>query len=212
MKSRLKKFIGIGMVLGLIFVCSTIYTLFYNEGRFIYPMDMAHYVFTIKDVPMIISIGLVIVYILYGVMWLFKHILLSKQEKSNYTRKLNPHLGLLGILGFLGFSGFWTYSQNKVMFPFIFFAFFGFFGFFFEGKLSHILEDELYQNNKREAEIKAYRIGFSLLFIVIWLVGMGMFTHHIEWMAIFLLISMSLIYALVLFLSQYLLYRLERDM
>ena len=51
--------------------------------------------------------------------------------------------------------------------------YFGFFFFFFEGKLSHTLEDELFQENRRKAQLSAYKIGFKLLFVVIWLMGMG---------------------------------------
>ena len=64
--------------------------------------------------------------------------------------------------------------------------------------------------NRRKAESKAYKTGFSLLFVVLWLAGIGLFSNHAEWCAIFMLISVSLIYALVLFLSSYLLYRYER--
>ena len=117
---------------------------------------------------------------------------------------------VLGGFGFLGFGGFWTYAAFDKIFPFIFFVFFGFFGFFFEGKLSHTLEDELFQENRRRAELKAYRIGFALLFVVIWLMGMGFLSRNVEWCAVFMLASMSLIYGLVLFLSNYLLYRYER--
>ena len=85
-----------------------------------------------------------------------------------------------------------------------------FFSFFFEGKLSHILEDELFQENKRKAQLEAYKIGFKLLFVVIWLMAIGMFSRNVEWCAMFMLISVSLIYALVLFLSNYLLYRYEK--
>ena len=76
--------------------------------------------------------------------------------------------------------------------------------------ISHILEDELFQENKRKAQLEAYKIGFKLLFVVIWLMAIGMFSRNVEWCAIFMLISVSLIYALVLFLSNYLLYRYEK--
>ena len=104
----------------------------------------------------------------------------------------------------------YTYYKFGEIFPFAFFIFFGFFSFFFEGKLSHILEDELFQENKRKAQLEAYKIGFKLLFVVIWLMAIGMFSRNVEWCAIFMLISVSLIYALVLFLSNYLLYRYEK--
>ena len=58
--------------------------------------------------------------------------------------------------------------------------------------------------------INAYKVGFKLLFIVIWLMAIGMFSRNVEWCAIFMLISVSLIYALVIFLSNYLLYRYEK--
>lgn len=73
-----------------------------------------------------------------------------------------------------------------------------------------LLEDELFLENKRKAEINAYKVGFKLLFIVIWLMAIGMFSRNVEWCAIFMLISVSLIYALVIFLSNYLLYRYEK--
>ncbi len=87
----------------------------------------------------------------------------------------------------MGFIGFCTI--NGEIFPNAFFIFFGFFSFFFEGKLSHILEDELFQENKRKAQLEAYRIGFKLLFVVIWLMAIGMFSRNVEWCAIFMLIS-----------------------
>ena len=59
-------------------------------------------------------------------------------------------------------------------------------------------------------QLEAYKIGFKLLFVVIWLMAIGMFSRNVEWCAIFMLISVSLIYALVLFLSNYLLYRYEK--
>ena len=107
---------------------------------------------------------------------------------------------------------FWGLADfgHREIFPFTFFIFFGFFSFFFEGKLSHILEDELFQENKRKAQLEAYKIGFKLLFVVIWLMAIGMFSRNVEWCAMFMLISVSLIYALVLFLSNYLLYRYEK--
>ena len=81
----------------------------------------------------------------------------------------------------------------------------------FEGKLSHTLEDELFQENRYEkAQLKHIKTGFRLLFIVIWLMGLGMFSRNVEWCAIFMLISVSFIYALVLFLSNYFLYRYEK--
>ena len=125
-------------------------------------------------------------------------------QKTAGKNDIQEQFLLTGDFGFLGFGGFWTYYKFGEIFPFAFFIFFGFFSFFFEGKLSHILEDELFQENKRKAQLEAYKIGFKLLFVVIWLMAI------VEWCAMFMLISVSLIYALVLFLSNYLLYRYEK--
>ena len=80
-------------------------------------------------------------------------------------------------LVFWGLADFGHTINLGEIFPFAFFIFFGFFSFFFEGKLSHILEDELFQENKRKAQLEAYKIGFKLLFVVIWLMAIGMFSR-----------------------------------
>ena len=166
-KKQIKRIIFMGLGCAALLIAAVIYSLLYNEGRWVKEMDMSTYVFSPKDIPMLAA-------------------------------------------GVLGFGGFWTYDKYGEIFPFVFFLFFGFFGLFFEGKLSHTLEDELFQENRRKAQLKAYKTGFRLLFIVIWLMGLGMFSRNVEWCAIFMLISVSFIYALVLFLSNYFLYRYEK--
>ena len=179
-------------------------SLSFNDGRWVYIMDLSTYVFQPQDLAMLIPGALIFCYVIYFLIAIWSHVvrLMFRPEPSEdgrqYSRTISPHFGWLGFFGFLGFGGF------------IFFVFFGFFGFFFEGKLSHTLEDELFQENRRRAELKAYRIGFALLFIVIWLMGMGFLSRNVEWCAVFMLASMSLIYGLVLFLTNYLLYRYER--
>ena len=173
-------------------------------------MNLSDYAFSVKDIPMLIVGLLIALYTIYILVVGVKTIQAKKSINKMYSRTVSPLWGICGIFGFLGFGGFWTYQEYGQIFPFIFFVFFGFFGLFFEGKLSHTLEDELFQENKRKAQLKAYKIGFILLFVVIWLMGIGMFSRNVEWCAIFMLISISLIYALVLFLSNYLLYRYEQ--
>ena len=142
---------------------------------------------------MLIVGALIAIYVLYVTVIFFKNAFSKNFKDKNYSRTVSSYWGLCGIFGFLGFSGFWTYFEYGKIYPFVFFIFFGFFGFFFEGKLSHTL-----------------KVGFKLLFIVIWLMAIGMFSRNVEWCAIFMLISVSLIYALVIFLSNYLLYRYEK--
>ena len=135
-KKQIKKIIFMGVGCALLLIVGTIYSLLYNDGRWVKNMDMSEYVFSYKDIPMLVIGALIALYAIY--------------------------------------------------------------------------EDELFQENKRKAQLEAYKIGFKLLFVVIWLMAIGMFSRNVEWCAIFMLISVSLIYAIVLFLSNYLLYRYEK--
>lgn len=209
------------LVLGAIIVAAlslagAAYALTFNDGRFVHSMDLSTYTFQLQDLSMLIPGVLVLCYVIYFLIAIWSHavrLMFTKEPSDDgrsYSRTVSPRFGWLGFCGFLGFGGFWTYAAYGKIFPFVFFIFFGFFGLFFEGKLSHTLEDELFQENRRRAELKSYRIGFVLLFVVIWLVGMGFLSRNVEWCAVFMLASMSLIYGLVLFLSNYLLYRYER--
>jgi len=134
---------------------------------------------------------------------------MSKLNNENRTRQIDPKLGLLGILGFLGIGGIWTYQISGALFPFMFFGFFGFFGFFFEGKLSGTLMDERFLENRAKAQLNAYRVGFMLMFIIVLAVANGWIGRTMDFAAIFLTISFSLIFALVIFLSEYLLYQYD---
>ena len=199
-----------GLGCAALLIAAVIYSLLYNEGRWVKEMDMSTYVFAPKDIPMLAVGVLIVAYAVYILVLCIRNAFSKKYPDKKYSRTISPLWGFCGIFGFLGFGGFWTYDKYGEIFPFVFFLFFGFFGFFFEGKLSHTLEDELFQENKRKAQLKVFKTGFSLLFIVIWLMGLGMFSRNVEWCAIFMLISVSLIYALVLFLSNYFLYRYEK--
>ena len=190
-KKQMKQVIFMGVGCVILLIAGIIYSLLFNDARWVKNMDMSNYVFSIKDIPMLIVGALIAIYVLYVTVIFFKNAFSKNFKDKNYSRTVSSYWGLCGIFGFLGFSGFWTYFEYGKIYPFVFFIFFGFFGFFFEGKLSHTLEDEL-------------------LFIVIWLMAIGMFSRNVEWCAIFMLISVSLIYALVIFLSNYLLYRYEK--
>ena len=183
-KKQIKKIIFMGVGCALLLIVGTIYSLLYNDGRWVKNMDMSEYVFSYKDIPMLVIGALIALYAIYIVIICFKNVFSKNSREKRYSRTISPYWGFCGM--------------------------FGFFSFFFEGKLSHILEDELFQENKRKAQLEAYKIGFKLLFVVIWLMAIGMFSRNVEWCAIFMLISVSLIYALVLFLSNYLLYRYEK--
>ena len=124
---------------------------------------------------MLVIGALIALYAIYIVIICFKNVFSKNSREKRYSRTISPYWGFCGMFGFLGFGGFWTYYKFGEIFPFAFFIFFGFFSFFFEGKLSHILEDELFQENKRKAQLEAYKIGFKLLFVVICVVGVADF-------------------------------------
>ena len=214
-KKQIKTIIITGIVWVLCLIAGITYSLLYNEGRWVKEMSLNDYVFSVKDIPMLAVGVLIALWVLYVVIVTFKTVFkpFSSQDNSTptYTRKIPPFLGVFGICGFLGFLGFWTYSKYGIIAPFLFFALFGLFGLFFEGKLSHTLEDELFQQNKTRADLKSYKTGFVLLVIVVLLSRWRVFALNAEWCAIFLLISVSLIVALVLFQKNYLLYRYEKE-
>lgn len=207
MTNYIKKLVILGFGCVFFMAAAVIYSLLYNEGRCVYPMDT--YVFQTKDIPMLLAGVITAVYVIYLVVSVFSFVKFQKRD-SSHTRTISPKLGFLGFFGFLGFLGIWTYTEKEMIAPFMFFIFFGFFGFFFEGKLSDTLKDELYLENRKNAELKAYRTGFVLLFFVIRAMGVGIFTS-VKACAAFMLISISLIYAFVLFYSNYLLYRFEKE-
>lgn len=207
LKAKVKKLVILGFGCAFCMAAAVIYSLLYNDGRLVYPMDT--YVFQTKDIPMLLAGVITAVYVIYLAVSVFSFVKFQKRD-SSHTRTISPKLGFLGFFGFLGFLGIWTYTEKEMIAPFMFFIFFGFFGFFFEGKLSDTLKDELYLENRKNAELKAYRTGFVLLFFVIWAMGVGIFTS-VKACAAFMLISISLIYAFVLFYSNYLLYRFEKE-
>ena len=214
-KKQIKTIVFTGIAWVLCLIAGIVYSLLYNEGRWVKEMKLNDYVFSIKDIPMLAVGVLIAFWAIYVAVVTLKTVYkaLSSQDSSNpnYTRRIPPMLGVFGMFGFLGFLGFWTYSEYGIISPFLFFALFGLFGLFFEGKLSHTLEDELFKQNKTQADLKSYKTGFVLLVIVVLLSRGRLFSLNAEWCAIFLLISVSLIVAFVLFQKNYLLYRYEKE-
>ncbi len=167
-------------------------------------MDYSAYVFRIQDLPMIASVFLTWIYVLYLFILLVKAIIKNnrRDRRSSTSRKINPKLGFLG---------FWNYGFNKNMSAFVFFAFFGFFGFFFEGKMSNTFRDERYKENKVKAQFASMEIVMSILFILTLLLGRGDLMGNPEYTLIAVRIILSLTIGLYLLLSEYLLYRYDHD-
>ena len=77
--------------------------------------------------------------------------------------------------------------------------------------MSNILMDERYAENRIKAQLQAYRIGFSI-------VAMTLIASSWSWLfrtndskLLFMTITLSLSYALVIFLAEYLLYRYDSE-
>lgn len=186
------------------------YDLTYNGGRLVYPMDS--YAFRTTDMPMLLALALDALYVLFLFALLLGGILAQRRQiaETNRTRKLSPKLGLLGILGFFGFAGFWSYGVLEDLTPFAFFAFFGFFGFFFEGRMSNTLMDERFKENAVKAELKAYRVGFVMIFLLL-IASTHAARSRAGLLAPILVAGIALTVALSMFLSEYLLYRYDHD-
>ena len=200
-KDKIKKIVIPGIICIIILAASIWYSVRYNESRLIVPTEIETY--SIKDIPMIFSIVLTIVYIFYLFACLGKTSIQQKKNvlKTNRTRKLNPKLGFLGFLGFSGFMG-------GVWFRFIFF---GFFGFFYEGKMSNTLMDERFKENKNRAQLMALKTSFAVILIALCFIFVGESFISIEYLfnVVYILIALSI--ALSIFLSEYLLYRYDHD-
>lgn len=211
--SKKKIWIGCGILCVLSVLLSTWYAIAYNDCRLVVPMDFADYAFDIKDLPMIVSISLVCVYLAALFVTLFIHA--GKKQRhaveTGVTRKINPKLGCLGILGFLGFGGFWTYPVNGTVFPFAFFLFFGFFGFYYEGKMSGTFMDERFRENSARAKLKAYRITFGVMLAALIILCQGKLFGNLEYTLIAAIMILSFALGLGIFLSEYLLYRYDHD-
>lgn len=211
MKNKKLKFtILFGLLSILLLSLSIAYSLNFNNSGLVAPTDFSSYNFTFKDIPMIFSVSLFIIYVFYLV---FVIVSLNvrrnlKRLSLNATRKINPKLGFLGFLGFSGFLGFFTYNMDKTIFPFFFFVFFGFFGFFYEGKMSNTFIDERYKENKTKASMIADKSTITIIFISsVFLVQSSRST---DFMLICFIIMLSLSFALNIFLKNYLLYRYDK--
>ena len=211
--NKMKIWIGCGIVCVLSVLMSSWYAVTFNDSRLVAPMDFKDYVFNIRDLPMIVSLSITCVYLFVLVAMIFIHTAKKRRqvEETSITRKLNPKLGCLGFFGFLGFAGFWTYLVDGTIFPFAFFLFFGFFGFYYEGRMSGTFMDERFRENVARANLKAYRITFRVMYVVLVILGQGKLFGNLEYTLIAAIISLSLALALGIFLSEYLLYRYDHD-
>ena len=180
--------IGTGVLVILLMAASSLYSVKYNEARLVEPMDFSQYVFRMKDLPMIVSGVLFCIYIGCLIVLIIRTASRNAREveETHTTRRISPKFGLFG--------------------------FFGFFGFFYEGKMSHTFMDERYQENAKRAQHGALKIAFGVMVAALVVLCYGGRLRKDP--GIIMLSAASLLalgVGLVLFLSQYLLYRYDRE-
>lgn len=210
--SKKTKIIVIGVFCVLFLLGSVAYSVAFNDSRLVEPMDFGAYVFQIQDLPMLVSVAVVNLYVFALLGMLIVKIVKEQKHPSQTTRKLNPRLGILGLLGFLGFLGFPAFRQTGDVSAFVFFTFFGFFGFYYEGKMSGTFMDERFRENADRAQLKALKITCGIIFIsLIFFAGSGgRLLGRFEYAMIGMVITISCAMGLGTFLGEYLLYRYDQ--
>ena len=205
-----KKMYGL---VGLIFleVAAIVYDAVFNESRIIKPIDTAVYSFRMTDLPLMAATAALVIFVIYLVIAALRYQWRHKDAGGNVTRRLNPRFGWFGFFGFFGFMGIPAFVMQGQVWPFFFFIFFGIFGFFYEGKLSSTLMDERFKEEQSRAQLNAYKTGFGLLWVVTWFTGITGSHLTTGTVAVIFSVASSLIIALVLFMSNYLLYKYDTE-
>lgn len=127
---------------------------------------------------------------------------------GNYTREVDPRWGWCGLFSLFGFLGIFTYWFDGTFFPFFFFVFIGFFGFYYEGKMSHTLRDEMYEQHLLMAKVKAMKIGLNGIYLGS--LACVLLIQNARIALPFMVAMVSIFVGLSLFLESYLLYQYER--
>ncbi len=212
-KNKVKIWFGCGIFCIAAVLLSVWHAVVLNDSRLVVPMDFGSYSFCPKDLPMLLSVSLLCVYVFALFIQLFIQIGKNKKHiaETNMTRRVDPRWGFLGLLGFFGLAGFWTYSVDGAIFPFGFFIFFGFFGFFYEGKMSGTFMDERFRENAVHAQLRTYKITFRITLVTLILLCQRKLFGRLEYTLIAMVIVLSLTLALGIFLPEYLLYRYDHD-
>ncbi|MCI9076190.1 MAG: DUF3796 domain-containing protein [Dorea sp.] len=183
-KAQVRRIIVSGIACILLMAVSAWYSITFNDSRLVKPMDASEYSFQIRDLPMLISTILLILYGVYLVFLLVRAILdeKSRETQMQTTRRINPKYG-----------------------------FFGFFGLFYEGKLSGTFMDERFRENQMKAHMKANQTAVKIIFLATLVLGQGKLIGNLEYTLIAFVIIVALSLALEVFLGEYLLYRYDHD-
>lgn len=213
MRKKAKILIWCGVVCVLLALAASWYSVTFNDSRLVAPTDFSVFEYTVKDIPMIVSLICLVAYGFALLIALFVCIWeVSRQvSTTNKTRKLNPKLGWLGLFGFMGFIGFWTFQIDGSYDPFVFFGFFGFFGFFFEGKMSGTFMDERFRENAAKAQLAGMKAVCASVVMAIVVICLEDLFSRPEYTLMAVTVILTLGIAAGQILNEYLLYRYDHD-
>ena len=94
-KKQIKKIIFMGVGCALLLIVGTIYSLLYNDGRWVKNMDMSEYVFSYKDIPMLVIGALIALYAIYIVIICFKNVFSKNSREKRYSRTISLKVNFL---------------------------------------------------------------------------------------------------------------------
>lgn len=97
-RSKIKAIVIPGILCLLILSASIWYSVRYNESRLVVPTELETYQFCLKDIPMICSIAITIIYVCYLLACLGRINIHQKKNvlQMNRTRRISPKLVFLG--------------------------------------------------------------------------------------------------------------------
>ena len=125
-KKQIKRIIFMGLGCAALLIAAVIYSLLYNEGRWVKEMDMSTYVFSPKDIPMLAVGVLIAAYAVYILVLCIRNAFSKKYPDKKYSRTISPLWGFCGIFGFLGFGASGPTISTEKYFLLFSFCFSGF--------------------------------------------------------------------------------------
>lgn len=95
-----------GVGCALLLIVGTIYSLLYNNGRWVKNMDMSEYVFSYKDIPMLVIGALIALYAIYIIIICFKNVFLKTAGKNDIQEQFLLTGDFVECLVFWGLADF----------------------------------------------------------------------------------------------------------
>ena len=103
-KKQIKRIIFMGLGCAALLIAAVIYSLLYNEGRWVKEMDMSTYVFTPKDIPMLAVGVLIVAYAVYILVLCIRN---AFSKKYPDKKIFQDNLASVGILRDLRIFRIW---------------------------------------------------------------------------------------------------------